>query len=407
MDSTGKDAKAANGTDGQPQAEGKGEPKDGLVPAPLGESEVYAKVTADGRLVAIRARIVLREDLGHLYEVEGKVAISSLGYHELNRYAGISLVGPNRVLTPDGERPNPYLEMDPRTGYVSAVWVRRVAFGLSPIGNLAVIDRSFRFDLRTYLLQELTKKAARNKAVGCFLMREQVAEHEAKIGKKGWFITLTDPVGLWVDLAHEEVLKTLENHTQRLRFAERHATSICERNALRAHPAIARSQVAPTGPRGQRTCAVTVFGFRHDLDRKQVERLAVAVAEDQQDRLQVEAAALGLSPLEHEAKTVEGAEDLSGAEPENGDEAGVAHEEGAVSQPAPPASPEEAAADRDALLKQVRIALGALHDPKAAARLRVEHGVPADVDRAPTDRLQKFLDAVSQEVDRRLAAGKV
>src|SRR3989304_1516092 len=93
MDSTGKDAKAANGTDGQPQAEGKGEPKDGLVPAPLGESEVYAKVTADGRLVAIRARIVLREDLDHLYEVEGKVAISSLGYPALNRYAGLSLAG--------------------------------------------------------------------------------------------------------------------------------------------------------------------------------------------------------------------------------------------------------------------------------------------------------------------------
>src|SRR3989304_3098574 len=166
-----------------------------LLPAPLGDPQVYAKLSPDGKLVVVKATLCLKEELGHLYEVKGKVGISSVGYHELNRYAAVSLVGPVTLSTPEGERPNPWLEMDEKTGYVKAVRVRRVAFGLSPIGSLAVIDRSFRYDLRTYLVEEAVKAAVKTPSMGTFMLADQVAEYEQTEKKRGWFVRLGAPAG--------------------------------------------------------------------------------------------------------------------------------------------------------------------------------------------------------------------
>ncbi len=371
--------------------------------APLGEPQVYAKVTAEGRLIAIKVSVSLREELGHLYEVRGKMSISNLGYHELNKYAGVSLVGPLRLITPEGEKPNPWMEFDSATGFIKSVWVRRVAFGFSPVGNLSVIDRSVHFDLRTYLIEELAKQASRTPAMGGFVIADQLGDHEKAKGKKGWYIPLVQPMGLWLDTAHPEVVTALETYTQRIKFAERIATSIAERNALRAHPAIAKSQVEASGPKPRRWTTLTVFGFRHDLDRRQVDRLSLAVADDDMDRLKAEAAALDIRAVEHDVKTVKpDEEDVGGTEPENGDEAEIPEEE-TVSAPARSTVPEEIGGERQQALADLRLARAALADEKAFFGMAEKQGIKTTLAEAPIERLKGLLSAVSREVDKKQA----
>lgn len=389
------------------------EKKDGRKPdwaaVQIGDPQVFAKLTPDGRLACIKVAVTLREQVGELYEVKGKVSVTSQGYYALNRYAGISLVGPKMLQTPEGERPNPWIELDPATGYLRAVWVRRVAFGLGPAASLAIVDRTLHFEPKAYLLQDLTKKAMDQPAVGKILVRERVGEHEAEAKVKGWFLPIEGPVGLWVNLGHPEVIQAFETHTQRLRFAERHATSICERNALRAHPAIAKTQVEAQGNKPNRWTVVTVFGFRHDLDRKQVERLAVLVADDHGDKLQEEAKALGLGePQREAAQEKAGEEDLGAAVPENGEGAPAEAEARADASPAPapPQPTGETGDSRDAALADVRLGRKALGDEKAFRELMAKAGITAPLGEATAGQLKALGKLISSEVDRRLAGRK-
>lgn len=382
----------------------KPEEKDKPVPVELGDPQVFAKVTPEGRLIAVKAKVTLKETEGHLTEIQGKVSISSLGYHRLNQFAGLSLVGPRQILLPHGEAvPNPYVMVDEKSGYIRAVVVRRIAVGLSPIGVLSVVDRTLHYDLRTYLLQEIVKKVSRNPAAGSFLHEDEVKALQEQKGYKGWPLALHPPVYVWVDLSNKEVIEVLETHTQRMRFAERIATSICERNALRSHPSIAVSQVVPAGVKPNRFTTVTVFGFRHDLNRQEVERLSIALSEDQEDKLKAEAAALGLKVEKEVAAITAGEEDVAAAAPEvNGDEAAVDEEKA----PATPAkAPEEIAGDREAALKKVMEARKALGDEKLFFKLMAEAKISTTLREAPTEALQALGRTVASEVDKR-AQGK-
>lgn len=372
------------------------EKKDALVPAQFGDPQIFVKLTPDGRLLALKAKVVLREELGHMYEVHGKMSITSNGYHFLNQFAGISLVSPHQIMLPDGVAvPNPYPVPDEKTGYTRAVWVRRIAYGLSPMANLVLVDRSLFFDLKAYLLEDMVKKVNKFDGLGKFMKQEDVAAHEVQTQKKGWFLPVEAEIGIWVDLSHKEVLQAIETHTQRMRFAERIATSICERNCLRAHPAIARSQVLTQGSKGARYAETIVFGFRHDLDRKQMTQLATSVAEGDEERYKAEARTLGM--------TVETHEGVDHARPEDLVEAEVVEPNGEdVTVREPAHVQEEPAADRQEALELVRQGRQALSDEPAFFKMMKNAGITTTLAEAPLGQLKDLAKGLSSEVDRRV-----
>jgi len=236
------------------------------------------------------------------------------------------------------------------------------------------------------------------------MLADQVAEYEQTEKKRGWFVLLEPPVGLWLNLAHAEVRGLLETHTQRLRFAERTATSICERNALRAHPAIAKSQVEAHGAKPRRWTNITVYGFRHDLDRKQLERLTLSVADGEMDRMKAEAAALGIRDVEVDTKDVtpDDAHD-DGTDVEDGEGAPAGEETTTTAVPGP--IPEEIGGERQKVLADLKLARQAFADDRGFFKAVAEAGIKGMLSDAPLDALKGLLKVMSRTVDQRMAHG--
>ena len=76
--------------------------------------------------------------------------------------------------------------------------------------------------------------------------------------------------GLSIDPRHEEIIKVLTGHLTRQKFAERIASTICRRNAMKRHPAIGKSEVVPRGGEAR----IPVFGWQHDLTAAQINTMA-------------------------------------------------------------------------------------------------------------------------------------
>ena len=115
----------------------------------LGDGAVFVKRTESGLVKAVKAQIRLEEKKGHLAEIQGKVMITGAGYYELNKVAGISIITPNMLTLPDGNKVvNPYPMIDPASGSISKVWVKKMAIGLSPIGNLVITTSTLLYDIQ-------------------------------------------------------------------------------------------------------------------------------------------------------------------------------------------------------------------------------------------------------------------
>lgn len=374
-------------TQDKPAAE-KQDPKKDLVPVTLGDPKVFARIGADGRLLALCADVTLYEKLGHLYSVQGKTSITAAGYTKLNSIAAINVIS---------AKP-PKFNCDEKTGRLKSVEVRKMAIGFSPSGSLVAIDSSLVLDLDAYRLLELANLSKWKPTAVKFLLMEQIEELK-KAGEKGWVVPYEDPVMLWINIRHEDVRDALIADAQRRKFAERIASTICWRNALKGHPAIAQAQVLTAGPDKSRTAVVRIYGFRHDLDQRGMERLASGIVEGKLDVVREQLKAIPGATTEVK---VERHEAVAGAEEVEVESGAVAEEE----EPAGTAGPAEADGsgsvesqeERERLQSDVQIGAEALNDQKALAELMAAAGV-TDPKAATVAQLQELNKAISREVD--------
>lgn len=266
---------------------------------------VYIKADKTGAIMRpIKADISLFEKMGHLYSLPGKgwkakgktkkgdpatsqypeegdfegpatrdFSISSAGYTQLNKVAGITILTPQQVVVDGKDRPNPHIERDPETKAITAVNLRKIGLGYSPAGTLVAVDKTLFYNIYTYFIQSIQAKMKRtqwkdghptgNKEFpdcAIYGTKEKTPE------KKGsWaFFPTQPPLGLWINYEDQAIIDCLEEHTQRQRFGDRIAQTIVDRNILKDHPAIGVARVfAKEGQQGW-TATVTVYGYRHD-----------------------------------------------------------------------------------------------------------------------------------------------
>ena len=410
MQDDGKAPPAAETTTAPPGNGGAKEEKAGVK---LGEPELFAKLGPDGKLLAVRGVITLKEKLGQLYSVQGKLSISAAGYAALNQVAGVNVITP-LTLRPGESNPNLITDDLHR---LRAVEVRKIAFGLSPTGNVVVSDSLVRFDLWSYRLHEMANLIKNTPSAGTFLHQDEIAAHEAKLSKdrstpekpvvvKGWFLLYEAPLGIWLDLSHADVKDKLVAAIQRQKFAERIATTIAWRNCMKQHPAIARAIVETVrgdAERKNREAVVTVFGFRHDFSQTQMERLSTLIADGKMDDAKEGMRALSKGG---EVETVEAATVI---DPEKADDTGVVA--ATIAEEADEAAGEvrlaqaqelpldEANTRRD-LIHEVSLGVGALGDHKRYSALLKELHIE-NVSLAPLDKLRELNAAISKEVSER------
>lgn len=247
----------------------------------LGDDQVFIKRTPDGVLRATSAIVPLDLRRKEIVSIEGNFMITAIGYDRLNKIAGLSVVYPPS--TPytfmlDGipdtrEVGNPFIEYDDETGAIRTISVTCLALGLSPIGNWCITHERLRFDLNRYFAMDAWSKVKRNTACGGF---ESQALYEKRDEKEYYiFVKVMPGWGLSLDSRHAEVQKILTTHFNRQKFAERIASTICRRNAMKRHPAIAKTNVMPRDG----VAEVQVYGWRHDLDTAKINKMINSAAQ--------------------------------------------------------------------------------------------------------------------------------
>lgn len=240
--------------------------------ANLGDRSVFIRRAPGGGIAAVWQQVRLEEAKGHLYWQGRGLAISASGYQFCNRIAGLSIITPDSLTLPDGRSVvNPFPVTDPDTNQITQVWCKKIAVGYGPTGNLVVTTSTLLYDCRVYLLEEVYKKFVKNKKIGVLRLHGLVTDEDRK---KYLPLRITPEITLLADPENEDVIEGLGTYIQRMKFAERLAQSIAERNALRHHPALSFSQVNAQGEQGRRSAVVQVIGWTHQLSQDELLEIA-------------------------------------------------------------------------------------------------------------------------------------
>ena len=244
----------------------------------LGDRKVFIRRTGpNAGIAAVWQRVRLEEAKGHLYEIDGSIGIAAQGYQQLNRIAGLSILTPPRLTLPDGKVVvNPFPIVDPDTRQISQVWCHKIAVGRGPTGNLVVSMATLLYDVNVYLLEEVYKKFKRDAKVGRLVLHAAITDEDRL---KYLPMRVTPEITLLADPTHPDVILSLGNYVQRIKFGERLAQTICERNALRHHPALTFSKVPTSGSPKSRWTELPVIGWTHNLTHDELIELGRRASE--------------------------------------------------------------------------------------------------------------------------------
>jgi len=278
--------------------------------------KVYVKIRNGEILEPVRAQITLFERLGHINKIKDTYSVSIAGYRLLNTVASVSIATPQAVIVDGVAQPNPYIERNKETKLVETVHVRKIGIGLSLLGNVVIVDKTLCYNIKTYFLQSIQAKMKKvlwenNKRTDKPAHPNAARLGEARIRPKDagdWiFFDVEPPLGIWVNYSDPAILDCLEEHTQRQRFGDRIAQTIVERNILKDHPAIAVSTVVPKTFQNETVAYVTVYGYRHQLEPKDIGEI-LARGERGEEAIEVKAETIAEVLTEEEREAIEDAE---------------------------------------------------------------------------------------------------
>lgn len=208
----------------------------------------------------------------------GRASVSAEGLLRMNAVAGCSVALPPTVWIDGVERANPYVARDDDGDITRIVISCRVAGPTPTTGNLVVVQYVLDVDPRLDLLHMLaaiankrpwkpdatpdhgsddqqdaaaaataaSDQAAANKAVR-LMSRADYNEWRKTLDTEDrlrWhWVRITGPIGYAHDLTNEAVARSYEKYLAIMGNAMKKAQTIARRNALKAHPALARHAV--------------------------------------------------------------------------------------------------------------------------------------------------------------------
>lgn len=248
-----------------------------------------------GELTSYQATVPLLRDAGEIEIIQSKPTVTVIGYTKLNKVASLNVINAPHLYVDGKEVNNPYVERNPVTRAIESVAIRKLCIGFSPVGNWVVIDKTVFLNIYTYFLQSLFAKVKDAKGENAPGIPVGVPVYcplapDAKIetlpgtndicainedNKKVYIFKQIEPgSGMWIDVSHREIIDAYKEHIQRQKFGDRLADSIATRNVLKTHPAIGIQQVTLAD---NNTAWVTVYGWRHESGKKEIEAIAKKV----------------------------------------------------------------------------------------------------------------------------------
>lgn len=235
--------------------------------AALGDGQVFIRRTADGAIKSVKGAVVLSEANGEIAVIQGKAMTTGKGFYRANQICGLSIVTPEKLTLPTGQVVvNPFPVIDEESGTLRKVWVKKLAIGYSPTGNLVITSATLLYDINAYFLQDLMKKVQYNQGSGRICMEQMLTEDEKRTGI---FYKIDGSLGVWANVSHKEILKCIDTFINKKQFAERNAQTIAERLALGKHPAMSHlAYVNAQGPEKKSVAREMVIGYIKDDDPK-------------------------------------------------------------------------------------------------------------------------------------------
>jgi len=233
--------------------------------AVLGDGEVFVKKINGGQIRSVKGAITLNEKNGEIATIQGKTMTTAKGFNTLNQIAGLSIITPEKLTLPDGQIVvNPFPIIDHESGTISKVWVKKIAIGYSPIGNLVITSSTLLYDIKMYFIQDVVKKVQYNQGSGRVCMEQMLTEEEKN---NSIFLKIDGFLGVAANIQHKEILKAIDTYINKKQFAERNAQSICERLVMSKHPALASAAyVTKQGDFAR----VPIVGYVHDFNREEL-----------------------------------------------------------------------------------------------------------------------------------------
>lgn len=235
--------------------------------AALGDGQVFIRRTKEGAIKSVKGVVCLSEANGEIAVIQGKAMTTGKGFYRANQICGLSIVTPEKLTLPTGQVVvNPFPVIDEESGTLRKVWVKKLAIGYSPTGNLVITSATLLYDINAYFLQDLMKKVTYNQGSGRICMEQMLTEDEKRTGI---FYKIDGSLGVWANVSHKEILKCIDTFINKKQFAERNAQTIAERLALGKHPAMSHlAYVNAQGPEKRGVAREMVIGYIKDDDPK-------------------------------------------------------------------------------------------------------------------------------------------
>jgi hypothetical protein len=251
----------------------------------LGDGEVFIKRLPNGQIRTVKGVITLNEAFGEIAVIQGKGMTTAKGFYHANQIAGLSIITPQNLTLPSGEVVvNPYPIIDPESQTIRKIWVKKMAVGYGPTGNLVITSATLLYDMNMYFIQDLLKKVQYNTEAGRICMENMLTEDEKKTGI---FYKIDGFMGVWAKVSHKDILKCIDTFVNKKQFAERNAQTIAERLAMQKHPALAHiAYIDAQGPEKARSSKVTIIGYVHELTQDKL--LDIAGQAERGEEIQLE-----------------------------------------------------------------------------------------------------------------------
>ena len=215
---------------------------------------------ANGDIIPLRHRTFrLKEEKKQLYHVKDDYRITAEGYFYVNKFANINILTPPTVVVDGVDQGNPYIIRDTKTLQIKMVIIRKIAFGRAPTGNLVAIDQTLSYSPKSYYIRKLIDLCDKSPSMSEMRTEQSLSTDEKK---NCHFEEITPGLGVLIKkVGHLDFLKVLKTFADNQIFGERKATTICERNCFRKHPAIGVSNVQLIGSGQNAYAQVTSYAF--------------------------------------------------------------------------------------------------------------------------------------------------
>lgn len=263
--------------------------------ATIGSSDLLVIRNESGLVKAFKKTVRLLESKKEIAKVSKSWIVTVQGYNALNRYAGLHEITPPELMFDGKAQSNPYVQYDTK-GEIKKVIVRKMVIGYTVAGSLVATDVVRHYNFDAYYMQDLQNKAKWKTDAAKFgtelacpfapedevLIKGETPYVKTKEGKIYLFKRVKDIEGIWIDPTHGEIRDVYDQHVQHQKFGDVIAQNVASRNAKKAHPGIAATNVIAYGEEDDHYADVEVFGYRSTISKEEAEKISEKIRRGEQ-----------------------------------------------------------------------------------------------------------------------------